>query len=383
MAKLVSLELDYSIKVSSRIENYLSPEYVYFYINKESKLLVKDKEKVLKGQPLLINNSKTIFSTVSGQVCGLKKFKRNNIEYHYLVVENDYKEKTAKKSIRKSLKIKNENELKRLLNEYGLDIKFEKKENLLLNCIDDEPYIVNNSMYLNKNINNILETLDTLKNILKNKPVYILIKNTETDVLTKINDLLGTYPDFKLIMVPNYYLIERQENYQNYLDVTLDSIFTLNLKDFNKISEIIEKDKPQTEKFITLTGDAIKNPLVINAKIGSAVKDVLTGEIEFLDNSDDLVFYYNGLMKGNLTKLDGLIVDDQFEGLIITKNEECKSLKCIKCGLCLKYCPLNINPIEHYLDAKEIKCLNCGLCAYVCPSNINFKRITKKEDNYE
>ena len=383
MAKLVSLELDYTIKVSSRVHSYLSPDYVFFPLNKKSKLLVKDKEKILKGQPLLIDEDKTIFSTVSGYVAGIKKIVRNNADYHYLVIENDFKEKASQKSTKKSLKIKNKDELESILKKYGIKMEFEKKDVLLLNAIDSEPYIVNNSMFLNKNINCILETLDTLKSILNYKRVLILIKNTETEALSKINDILGTYPDFKLVMVPNYYLIERKENYKNYLDVSLDDIYSLSLKNFNKISEVIEKNKPLTEKYITITGDAIKNPIVVNVKIGSLLQNVIEEEIKYWEDSEKLLYYYNGLMKGNITNLDGLVVDDEFEGLVITKEYNCESKNCIKCGLCLKHCPLNINPINQYLINKDIKCLNCGLCSYVCPSNINFKNITKKDDSYE
>lgn len=383
MTKLVSLELDYTIKVSSRVYNYLSPNYVFFPLKKTSKLLVKDKEKVLKGQPLLVDTDRTIFSTVSGQVAGIKKYVRNNEDYHYLVVENDYKEKSSKKSTKKSLNIKNKDELQVILKDYGINLEFEERETLLLNAIDSEPYIVNNSMFLNKNLNSILETLDILKSILNYKSIVILIKNTETEVLTKINDLLGTYPDFKVVMVPNYYLIERKENYKTYLEVSIDDVFALSLKDFNRIREAIEKDKPLMEKYITITGDQVKNPVVINAKIGSLLRNIIDDEIKFLLPSEDLIYYVNGLMKGHTTDLEGLIVDDDFEGLVITKNSNYECEKCIKCGLCLKHCPLNISPIDHYINNKEIKCLNCGLCSYICPSNIDFKNITKKDDSYE
>lgn len=383
MTKLVSLELDYTIKVSSRINNYLSPDYVFFPLDKGSQLLVKDKEAVLKGKCLLKKSNSTIFSTVSGRIAGVKKIVCDGEVKHYLVVENDYKEKSRAKSTKKSLKIKNKEALLVLLNEFGITIDFLEKDVLLLNAIDNEPYIVNNSMYLNKNINNVLETLDVLKSILGHKSVYILLKNTETEVLNKVNDLLGTYPDFKIIMVPNCYLIERKEFYKNYLDVSLDNIFEISMSDFYNVSEIIEKNKPLTEKYITISGDGVKNPLVINAKIGSLLKNIVEEEIELVKPLNDLNCYYNGLMKGKITSLDSIVVDDSFDGIIISQKKECEEEQCINCGLCMKHCPLNISPIENLLNKEDINCLNCGLCSYVCPSRINFKKITKKVDANE
>ena len=55
---------------------------------------------------------------------------------------------------------------------------------------------------------------------------------------------------------------------------------------------------------------------------------------------------------------------------------------CIKCGRCLKACPMQLNPA--YLGLFAVKreyevmeqeyhlndCFECGCCSYVCPSNI-------------
>ena len=381
MTNLVSLELDYEIKVSSRVHEYLSPDNVYFPIYKTSKILVKDKETVLKGQLILINGEEKIFSSVSGVIAGLKKIKINNEDKTYLVVANNYKEKSIKKSSKKLLGLKNKEELEKLLEENGVSLKIENKKILLLNAIDSEPYIVNDSMYLSKNVNNILEGIDNLKCILELKKVIILLKNTETEILTKINNMLGTYPDFKVVMVPNYYLIESKDNYKNYLDEDLEDIYDLSINDYCIFNEILEKNKPLTEKYITITGDAIKNPLVINVKFGTKVINIIEELIKF--KNKDIVYYYNGLMKGYKTDISGLIVDKNFKGLVITNECKLKEETCINCGLCLNHCPLGINQIEHLVNKKEIKCLDCGLCSYVCPSNINFKNITKKDDKNE
>lgn len=379
MTKLVSLELDYRIKVSSRICDYLSPDYVYFNMNDIKEIYVKDKENVLKGQKLFKNGDKNIYSSVSGRVVGIKKITEDN---NYLVIENDYKEKSIKKSVKKANNCKTKDDFYKILKEHNLNISFLNKDYLLLNVIDNEPYIVNNTMYFNKNLNSIIEFLDFLKELFNYRKVFILIKNTETVILNKLNELLGTYPDFKLVLVPNLYLIERQEFYNEYLETSLDNIFELDLKTFNEIEEVIEKNKILTEKYITITGDLVKNPLVINAKKGTLVKNIIDENIELLKDNNEIQYYKNGLMKGYVCDINTLIIDDNFEGLIVTKKQETNEHKCINCGLCSKHCPLNLNPIEERKKGL-IKCLSCGLCSYVCPSNINFKELTVKDDKYE
>lgn len=379
MTKLVSLELDYKIKVSSRVYDYLSPDYVYFNMKDIKEIYVKDKENILKGQLLFKNGNKSIYSSISGKVVGVKKITQDN---NYLVIENDYKEKSIKKSVKKSINCNTKEDFYKILEEHSINISFTKKDYLLLNVIDNEPYIVNNTMYFNKNLNNILEFLDFLKELFNYKKVFILIKNTETIILNKINELLGTYPDFKLVLVPNLYLIEHQEFYKEYLETPLDNIFEIELRKFTEIEEVIEKNKILAEKYITITGDAIKNPLVINAKKGTLVKNIIDENIELLKDNNEVQYYKNGLMKGDICDINTLIVDEDFDGVIVTKKQESKEHKCINCGLCLKHCPLNLNPIEERNEGL-IKCLNCGLCSYICPSNINFKELTVKDDKYE
>ena len=45
-----------------------------------------------------------------------------------------------------------------------------------------------------------------------------------------------------------------------------------------------------------------------------------------------------------------------------------ETMPCIRCGLCVKHCPVGANPVTGY---KMDKCIKCGACKYVCPSNIS------------
>lgn len=382
MGKLITLNLDYKIKVSSRLHNFLDPDIVYFPISKNSKILVKNKEKVLKDQALIQNNHQLVFSSISGSVIGVKKFLINKEEMLHLAILNDYKEKSVSKNIKKIIKPDDKEKFIELLKQYNINLSINDKKVLLLKVIDKEPYIINNSFYFTKNIKKIFEVLDILKEMFAFEKVIILIKNTETDALTKINNILGTYPDFKINTVPNYYLIDRKTNYENYLSEMLANTFELSLQDYQKIAEVLEKGKPLTEKYITITGDIIEKPIVVNTKYGANLEHILEG-INININKNESIFYINGLLSGNIDDPKNVIVDDLFEGVIITKEKQYEEKECIKCGLCHKYCPLDIDPIEEKNQNKKIKCLNCGLCSYICPSNISFKNETIKDDLYE
>lgn len=55
---------------------------------------------------------------------------------------------------------------------------------------------------------------------------------------------------------------------------------------------------------------------------------------------------------------------------MLTKAIEIDLDKCIKCGLCIKDCPINRFYIDdNIVKMKDIKCLGCGHCYAICPQN--------------
>lgn len=66
-----------------------------------------------------------------------------------------------------------------------------------------------------------------------------------------------------------------------------------------------------------------------------------------------------------------------------------EELPCIRCGACVKSCPMNLMPTfinlasqkKMWQDAKlygALDCVECGLCTYVCPSNIKLVQSIKR-----
>ena len=64
---------------------------------------------------------------------------------------------------------------------------------------------------------------------------------------------------------------------------------------------------------------------------------------------------------------------------LFEKTAEKKMTNCIRCGRCIKACPLNLMPTElekaYYrkdsITLKKLRvglCMNCGCCTYVCPA---------------
>ncbi len=389
--KTVTLEKDYSIKLSSNVVDFIYPDHIFIPIYKGYKLQVKNKEQIKKEQLLLINDQNVgIYSPISGIVVGAKECMMSNGEMQKcLVIENDFKEKMQKRTtMRKNLKQLSQNDFLEILtnkavlnsdklSELLIDLFKNKSFNrILINGIEDEPYLASKIFLFKNYASEILETLSFLGRIFSTKDNIVVLKNNERENIESFANILGTYPEISLTVVPDIYPIGKKEVLKDYLEFSLDDTLILSPENVIACYSAIKKNKLITEKYITITGEAIVNPIVVNAKLGSSVKKIVDENIKFLNN-ESVNYTINGLMTGKTLDIDDLVVTSDLDGIIISYNKNYSENECIKCGKCSEVCPVGINPNlifnKHKNLAEKDKCINCGLCTYICPVYINFK----------
>lgn len=370
MQKLIELKKDENILVSSTISNFLSPDYLYLAIKNDSEILVSKKTSVKIGDPLIINNTQTITSPSSGLIKSIKKMSSLAKTEYFLEIENDFEERSNKPPItQNNLNKLTKEEINNLIDSHI----FIDKEYLILNALDDEPYILTENFYLFAYYEEFLELLDNLSKIYNIPNVYVCVKSNSSTNINKLMSALGMYPHIELKILPDLYLLGRESFLCNYLNIT--NALTIKASTFYNIYNTLVRKRPTFDKLITISGDALKNPMIIKVKIGTLLKDVVN---EFFKiTTPNPLFIANGLMMGQVINIDNFVITDEFFGLLIMKPKEPKeSGKCLNCSLCSEICPVSLNPLlfndkKYYEEAKKI-CLNCGLCSYICPVYINF-----------
>lgn len=388
MEKLIELSIDPNIMVSSTILNIKNPEYVYIPILPNSKAFVSLNTPVKIGTPLLSLNNDIYTSPISGNITSIKKVNTLNGEINAFVIKNDFEEQNAKETkVKKNiLNIKKE-VLDKALALFKIDLT--NKQNLILNCIDDEPYTLTESFYLLENYAEFLEVLDKLAAIYQLN-IFIAVKSSSNYSINELMNYLGMYPNIKLEITPNLYLLGKDEFLLKHLGLNISESKVIKASSFYYLSNFIKKGRLKTDQLITVSGNNVNNPCIIKAKIGSDAKNALK-DIKIL--SKDFICIANGLMSGKIISLDNLIITEDITSiLIMKKNTKLSHLeeKCLNCGACINICPVNINPIlllnnnDYYHKTKD-KCLNCGLCSYICPAYINFNNINnnRKGDIHE
>ena len=95
-----------------------------------------------------------------------------------------------------------------------------------------------------------------------------------------------------------------------------------------------------------------------------------------------------GPMMGNKTPTNEIIISANTNCILIfNNNTKLNTIECLRCGKCVRSCPVKITPvlIKDYINnidkLKQLnvnKCIDCGICSYQCPSKIDVREYVRK-----
>lgn len=380
MNSMVTIKESKNISVDNNVVNFLNPDYIYIPIEEGFSINVKSNTIIYKEDILLKSEDKLIYSPISGKVLGkTSSMNDNNMTIPCVVVENDFREKIKKKkSTEKYISEYSYEDALRLIHQYNAcDKKIDRQaKTLLINGIDSDPFEKTFSHIIDSHSSKILEAIDALSNILGVDTTLLAINNHDTNNVINLSNNIGTYPNITLKLVPDIYPLSFQ-------DILIKNVLTrkqinsgviyLTVQDIYNIYNVLKRKKPITEKLVTVSGNAIESPVVVNVKIGTSMSDLIKNCCNIIDKNYYVIV--NGLIAGNtLTSLNNIITSNT-QSIFLNTIDSTLEKKCINCGLCNKKCPVGLNPkyIREHKEADKSRCIHCGLCSYICPSKINFK----------
>lgn len=380
MNNMVTIKESKNIAIDSNVINFLNPDYIYLPIEEGFAINVKSNTDIYKEDILLKSSMKLVYSPISGKVLGkTSSMNASDKPISCVVVENDFREKLKKKK-----------STEKYINEYSLEDTLEliKKYNaydrainpnariLLINGIDSDPFEKTYSHIIDSYSSKILEAIDALSTILKVETTILAINNHDTNNVINLSNNIGTYPNITLKLVPDIYPLSFQDilikNILSKKQISL-GVNYLTVEDVYNIYNVLKRKKPITEKLVTISGNAIESPIVVNVKIGTSLSDIIKNCCHIINKNYYVVI--NGLIAGKTLKSLNNIITSDTRSIFLNTIDKTPEKKCINCGLCNKKCPVGLNPkyIREHENADHSKCINCGLCSYICPSSINFK----------
>ena len=161
------------------------------------------------------------------------------------------------------------------------------------------------------------------------------------------------------------------------------------------LHDAIVSNKPHIEQYVYIGGGAMKAPVILKARIGTTIGDLIEECGGFSGQPDRICINdpYRGLAAADL---DVPLTRSTRAVLALTKHETkpASERPCNRCGNCLRACPEGLHPyllnkllladkIEEAFAAGLGRCTFCGACAYTCWSRIplveRFKSVCLKD----
>lgn len=376
--KLVKIEKDPNIIVNKSVLPLLDPDFVYIPI-KDDTIHVSTNDQVLKHDLITGKNTKH-YSSISGKVLGIEDITINDKTNSFIVIENDFREKS--KSIKKNknnMPTLNFEEIIKASQNLSPLIDFkESYDNLVISTIHDEPYVFNHIISLKENIDDILELIDKLGELLSCHIKTLVVKNNESEIIDDCLNTIGTYPSIGISLVEDEYLLGQKEFLLPKLGLDPKKTLHLNITEILSVITLIKYKEERTTRIITISGNALKEGKIFRIKKGIKLKEILDKYIEITTKNYQIIA--NNLLNGFLCD-ENIVLTDDVISIHIMKKENIRASKCIKCGKCLSICPRGID-IVYCLNNKKknSKCISCGLCSYICPSRIPLEKYIRRQD---
>ena len=148
---------------------------------------------------------------------------------------------------------------------------------------------------------------------------------------------------------------------------------------------------PITHKYVTVSGDGVKDPSTVVVSIGTVAHDIISACGGY--TSEDCLLIAGGPMMGSTIPNDQFVIGPANNGLTVLQNKPVKSVKCLRCGKCTEMCPSGLEPVrinnmEKVKNIEALKkldvmsCIECGMCSYICPSKLDVTEGVRRAKRY-
>lgn len=272
----------------------------------------------------------------------------------------------------------------------------DKKINtILVNGIECEPYINADKRTMMENAYQLLDGIRFLMHAFSCDDARICVKGIHKEIFVYYNYLLSDerYKGISMSKMKNFYpqgweiaMIKEATGIEvptGHLPSEF-GIINFNSSTVVGIEEAIRKNKPVTDRKVTVTGNGIVKPANFVVRIGTPVKYLIEQCGGYKDPEIKKTFILGGPMMGASETNDDCICTKTVTSIIVLNHKEYKEEPCIRCGSCVLSCPVGLQPVsimnamKHMPVDKEkikllnpLKCIECGLCTFSCTSKIH------------
>lgn len=266
-------------------------------------------------------------------------------------------------------------------------------DTLVVNGCECEPFLTSDHRVMLEQPAEIVEGACFIAHALGVKNVIIGVEDNKPDAIARMTEAAGLCPSVsvRVTKLKTKYpqgaekqLIKallRREVPSGGLPMDVGCVVQ-NVGTAVAVRDAVRFNRPMYERVTTVTGPGIAEPKNVRVRIGTPVKTL----IEFCGgySAEPAKVIAGGPMMGIALASDQSPVLKGTSGVLVLDRKTAVELEdrdCIRCGRCIKSCPMGLAPQRLYyhlrsrrLEAAEaehvLDCIECGCCAYVCPAKI-------------
>ncbi len=262
-----------------------------------------------------------------------------------------------------------------------------KIDYLVINGAECEPYITSDYRQMVEAPCDIIGGIRLIMEQLGIPKAMIGIENNKPQAVKVLVEMADQYPEIDIAPLPTTYPqgAEKVMIYNTTGRIVQEGqlpsdagVIVLNVSTVAFLYTYFQTGMPFVERRLTVEGDTLGKPCNLIVPIGTSVADALAFAQCNTEKIRKLIG--GGPMMGMcLTQIDTPIGKPNNAILALEQYEEHAETACIRCGRCMRACPMNLMPteLEKAYRAKDVEalkklklmlCMNCGCCTYACPA---------------
>ncbi|NCA96040.1 MAG: 4Fe-4S dicluster domain-containing protein, partial [Methanomicrobia archaeon] len=259
-------------------------------------------------------------------------------------------------------------------------------DTVIINGVECEPYLSTDYKLLQFHALDVIKGSELLRLAAQADKAIIVLKKNKTALVETLKKHLVDFPHVTFMLVNDIYpmgwerlLIKRVLN-RTYNALPKEAhVIVNNVATAMATGQALIQGEPLTHRTITVSGNAIKQAVNIQAPIGTPLS-LIVEEVGGY-TTDEVVSFAGGPMTSRALSDDSYVLQASMNGYTAIKPVSYRQVPCLRCGACTAACPAGIQPIEIKLalDSNNVdrlmklnvdRCVECGICSYVCPSFI-------------
>jgi len=267
----------------------------------------------------------------------------------------------------------------------------EKIDTIILNGVECEPYMTPDHRLMLEAPEKVVDGLKIMMKITNVSRGFIGIEMNKPDAIQVMREATKSEADIHVAPLKVRY----PQGWENMLiKAILDrevppgklplhiGVVVSNVGTAAAISDALRLGRPLIERTVSVTGSGIAQPKNLQVRIGTPFTDLIEQCGGFKGTPKKVIA--GGPMMGFTMFDTGVPVVKGTTNILVLSNGDARDQEpksCIKCGRCVKVCPVGLMPTMiatlaekgKFEEAEEyfpLDCKECGCCAYVCPAKI-------------